>query len=72
MREIRTSGSEGGGAESNQLSLPLYSRREKTTTARKTFEEEYWDLLRLSGVEFDEKLLIVAIPRTTPWCVSMS
>ena len=24
MREIRTSGSEGGGAESNQLSLPLY------------------------------------------------
>jgi len=48
------------------------SRREKTTTARKTFEEEYWDLLRLSGVEFDEKLLIVAIPRTTPWCVSMS
>ena len=23
MREIRTSGSEGGGAETNQLSLPL-------------------------------------------------
>jgi len=25
MREIRTSGSEGGGAETNQLSLPLSS-----------------------------------------------
>jgi hypothetical protein len=25
MREIRQSGSEGGGAESNHLSLPLYS-----------------------------------------------
>jgi hypothetical protein len=24
MREIRQSGSEGGGAESNHLSLPLY------------------------------------------------
>jgi hypothetical protein len=24
MREIRLSGSEGGGAESNRLSLPLY------------------------------------------------
>jgi hypothetical protein len=26
MREIRTSGSEGGGVESNRLSLPLYMR----------------------------------------------
>jgi hypothetical protein len=27
MREIRTSGSEGGGIEANRFSLPLSSRR---------------------------------------------
>src|SRR5258706_3343900 len=27
MREIRQSGSEGGGGETNRLSLPLFSRR---------------------------------------------
>jgi hypothetical protein len=27
MREIRTSGSEGGGIESNRFSLPLLDRR---------------------------------------------
>jgi hypothetical protein len=29
MREIRTSGSEGGGAELNRLSLPLSAARDR-------------------------------------------
>jgi hypothetical protein len=34
MREIRTSGSEGGGAESNQLSLPLWIPVEQQALAK--------------------------------------
>ena len=33
MREIRLSGSEGGGAESNRLSLPLSGREVRVTNS---------------------------------------
>jgi hypothetical protein len=36
MREIRQSGSEGGGAETNRLSLPLFGREMSRLQATNT------------------------------------